>query len=240
MKLRNNSTIQGVEASHFIIEKSSYQIKCGPTQDELRAIFRLRAQVFCEELKWVGPMPLETDEYDNCASYIAINKTKHLMGTLRILDHTENWMLEKQFRGLAPDDLVAAKTQDSCEVTRLAVSKACRNIKFEKNASIADALYQGLFVYCISNNIRYVYMVVSTTILRVLRMSGLPCEPISKPQQMEDGVIAVSAKLDWNKFIEVNSLNHSTRLRAYFDALNKAQFNTVFHADKLNHLRDAV
>ncbi|MDH5325266.1 MAG: GNAT family N-acetyltransferase [Gammaproteobacteria bacterium] len=196
---------------------SEYTVKCGLMREHWDDIFRLRARVFFEELNWVPPTKRERDSYDQFAAYVAAYEKDYLLGTLRIIGPDQPWMLQNEFSMLLPEAATKLKQNNCCEVTRLAVDKIHRASRFTDGWSIADVLYQGLFSCCMLNNYRYVYMVVSVSVLRALRLSGLPCERIAAPQRMADGVWAVAACLDWQTFMVQVSQKSPRMLNAYMD-----------------------
>ena len=205
------------------ISSTDYSIYCGLLADRHDDIFKLRAKVFSEELNWVPSTSREKDPYDQYASHVSVYSGQQLQGVLRILGCDLPWMIQKEFQNLAALDIYRRIGAASCEVTRLAVRKSQRKHRFHNGSLVSDLLYQGLFAYCVLNDIRYVYMVVSTSVLRALRFSGLPCKQITEPVQMSDGVIAVSACLDWDEFVEVNLRSRPELAAAYMDTLKQAQ-----------------
>lgn len=224
MRIDKRVTIKD-STKEFLLERDGYTIQCGLGSEKIKDIYRLRAQVFYQELNWVPPTEFETDNYDRNAVYVTVYEKEVLLGVLRILGADTDWMLQKEFHLLAPKDMNKHKNNSGCEVTRLAVRKICRSTKIGEGLSVADALYQGLFTYCMLNNCRHVYMVVSTIVLRALRLSGLPCREMASPIRMSDGVLAVAACLDWNLFVEQNSLHRPQLLANYIDTLKQVQTN---------------
>lgn len=204
------------------ISGNDYSILAGH-QEKNEDIYRLRAKVFFQELNWVPSTSREIDAYDQYAVHISVYSQQQLVGVLRILDSGLPWMLQNEFHRLAPSDLEKRKNSSSCEVTRLAVRKSERKTRFQNGSTISDLLYQGLFTYCMLNDLRRVYMVVSTAVLRALRFSGLPCREVSSPVSMPDGVVAVSACLDWSEFVEGNMNKKPGLVAGYMSALKQAQ-----------------
>jgi N-acyl-L-homoserine lactone synthetase len=140
-------------------------------------------------------------------------------------------MLENEFKMLLDNAATIIKTSNVCEVTRLTVSKAARRKRVD-GEKIADAIYQGLFIHCFLSGIRHVYMVVSVQVLRALRFSGLPCEAITRPKTMEDGVVAVVALLDWDKFRSLNEVKNPERRNEYIKLLGSVEMETTAFQQK--------
>ncbi len=65
-------------------------------------------------------------------------------------------------------------------------------------------LLKGLYHWCIGRNIRYIYTVVETKVLRLLCAKGYPCKSIGNPVTMPDGIEAAAVVLDWKTFETVN------------------------------------
>ena len=219
-----NNAYKYFHPKSFRVKKGRYLITNIFKAYEKAEFYKLRSEVFCRELNWVPEKHMETDAYDKNAHYIGVLDIYggKLLGGLRLLDHESTWMLENEFNMLLNNGTKLMKTGNICEVTRLAVRKTARNTRVD-GEKIADAIYQGLFIHCFLSKIRHVYMVVSVQVLRALRMSGLPCEAITSPKIMEDGVAAVVALLDWDKFSSINAVKNPRRWNEYRRLLDSVE-----------------
>lgn len=210
----------------YTLQHDDYLIKCGLTKLERESIYELRADVFCDELGWVPPQAnaTEFDEFDKTVIDISVYTDTTSIACLRLHPYWGGWMINTVFKSLLPADMENLKTPETCEVSRLAVRKEFRRHRFADNSEPVDALYRGLFSFCLLNHIRYVYMIVSKQVFRVLRHRGLPCQRIGAPKIMDDGVIALAARLDWVEFMQTNQQLNPQRFTRFFDALQRASF----------------
>ncbi|WP_353889440.1 acyl-homoserine-lactone synthase [uncultured Paraburkholderia sp.] len=90
------------------------------SKDDLQQIFRLRHQVFAEELHWVPRVNsgLEQDQYDTRATLIGIfDSDGSAIGTIRIVFKPDTFMLEREFVTFLPDGPNAPRGDDTvvCE-----------------------------------------------------------------------------------------------------------------------------
>jgi|GEM_PF-1418496 len=208
----------------FTLFEDDYEVKCGLTVDERQKVFQLRAGVFCHELGWVGSSvdTHEFDGFDNSVTHIAAFSQNKAIACLRVHPHSSDWMMSTIFRDLISDPSQFIKSPEACEVSRLAVDQAFRRHRFHDTTEPIDALYRGLFAFCMHNNIRYVYMITSLPVLRALRHRGLPCEEIGQRKKMDGGIVALPARLDWVRFMSENQKAHPARLDRFLAALRDA------------------
>jgi N-acyl-L-homoserine lactone synthetase len=187
------------------IEVGRYSIKSFFSSAEQDEIHQLRARVFCAELGWVGAPDdsHEVDEFDDNSDSIAVldNDTGAVLATLRLTPPGVPWMLTTYFQGLLARE-VNLRLDQAWEVTRLAIDKSARACSQGDDHTPADLLFQGLFHYCVLNDIRCLDMVVSRPVFRYLNRRGLLCESLSAFADMPDGATAGVAQLDWIHCIE--------------------------------------
>jgi N-acyl-L-homoserine lactone synthetase len=213
--LNHNHEIKKVLPSHRFrpnyetFDELNYQLKFQLKGKKLLDSYRLRAKVFCQELKWVGDnnTTFEIDEFDKISNHLGIiNAKKDVVGTLRFTAHQHEWFMERYFPQLLPENFDKLKLPTSVEISRMAVEnniRACCNAEGKK---IVDLLYKGIFQYCQARKITNTYLVVSTAIFRHFRMHRMPIRVISPVVVMPDGVKTVSAVLDWNTLYQSNNI----------------------------------
>jgi N-acyl-L-homoserine lactone synthetase len=105
------------------------------------------------------------------------------------------------FTELAPPRPIT-KSCDAAEASRLAVNRRWRGKRLENGMRACDLIYRAAYVYCRVNAIRYLYLVTSDIVLAHMQRSGLPCEAISAPRVMPDGVRALTVVIDWDRIRE--------------------------------------
>lgn len=181
--------------------EGNYFVTWRPSCQQLERVHQLRADVFCHELGWVKPArQTERDEFDQSAVHIVLSdEYSYALAAIRLLHHDVPWMLDTVFRNLWATDAVL-KHRDTMEVSRLAVSKEARNLRLENGRRLVELLYKGVYMYSKLHAVRHLYMVTSNVVHRHLNSLGLPCEALAPPQRMQDGVLALVAKLDWTHF----------------------------------------
>jgi len=200
------------------LKHGSYSIVAPLRGRALRDAHRLRARVFCQELGWVGSRTTdyEIDEFDAGAKHLGVlDRNQLLVGTVRFLTSSHEWLMERHFAGLLPLNFSALKRQSAIEVSRLAVDCEARATRVVGARSVVELLYKGIFRYCHARSIDSAYIVVSSGILKHLKVRSMPVRPIGPIIRMPDGVAAVAAVLDWAAFLDSTD-ERQRRLRSWF------------------------
>ncbi len=169
------------------------------------AAYKLRHDVFCDELKWVPPVPdrREADDYDKgfFSHYIGVFDGRYnILGHARLIPAPHPFMVEKEFLNLMPASARVRKDTDNAEVTRLCVKKEDRSSRLLTNVSYL--IYKGIYQWSLANNIRHLIMVVEQKYYRLLRLNSFPVKAINDFLTMPDGVKASVITLDWRAFEE--------------------------------------
>jgi acyl homoserine lactone synthase len=171
-------------------------------EDELRASYRLRHQVFAERLQWVPKSQdgIEVDPYDAFATSVGLfDGADRLRGVFRMITPPYPFMLESEFRACLLPECEIRKMPDTAEITRLAIDPTLT----DKGLSIRfmQLLFKGVYQWSMSNEIGSLYMVVEKRFLRVLRGMGFTCEPVSPAVSLPPaGALSIAAVLDWNRW----------------------------------------
>lgn len=189
-------------------QERGYRVTWKLTLSELRKVSELRAEVFCRELGWTGSPEdrVERDEFDDGSTHIAVlDEESEVIGVVRMTRSGAPWMLDTVFSALAPEREIT-KGSDTAEASRLAVHRRWRGRCLNNGMRACDLIYKAAYVYCRTNGIRYLYMVTSDIVLEHMQRSGLPCQAISAPRQMPDGLRAVTVVLDWDRIRAIPAL----------------------------------
>jgi N-acyl-L-homoserine lactone synthetase len=197
-----------IDAAKDGFQEHGYRITWKLTLSELRKVSELRAEVFCRELGWTGSPEdrVERDEFDDGSTHIAVlDEASEVIGAVRMTRSGAPWMLDTVFSALAPEREIS-KRSDTAEASRLAVHRRWRGRRLGNGMRACDLLYKAAYVYCRTSGIRYLYMVTSDIVLEHMQRSGLPCQAISAPRQMPDGVRAVTVVLDWDRIRAIPTL----------------------------------
>ena len=185
----------------LLFQEDTHIVKTLSAHEEIEAAFRLRHDVYCDELKWVPPSPdgMEKDRYDSFSEYIGVyDGLLELIGQLRLTASPNPFMIEKEFACLMPEGRRVKKGPDVSEVTRLCVKKEKRSGRLKP--TIPQLLYKGMYQWSLDNGTRYLMMVVEHICYRHLRSSGLVVEAVGDFIAMPDGVKAAVCIIDWLKF----------------------------------------
>ncbi len=175
---------------------------------EKEEAYRLRYQVFTEELRWVpcNQEGMEIDDYDSNCVLLGLFANDQLIACLRILLPFQKFMLEKEFKEILGGQEIK-KTLKTVEVTRFCVAKEVRKsqvITEYGNFPVIMALEKAFYNWCRFNGMDDVYMVVSKNFFRLLNLLGMPCKAITPTVKMPDGVVALAAISSWSAFEEHN------------------------------------
>ena len=176
----------------------AYRIRLASSKDELQQIFRLRHQVFAEELHWVPQVNsgLEQDQYDTRATIIGIfDSDGSAIGTIRILFKPDTFMLERDFSTFL-SDCPTGQTAPA-EMTRLCVNPRIRRSDLGRQAS--QALFYAAYLVCLSRNAHEADFVSTPAFVHSLRERGFPCVPFSNTKTLSGEVRSVAARMYWDR-----------------------------------------
>jgi N-acyl-L-homoserine lactone synthetase len=162
---------------------------------------------------------MDIDSLDSRAvHFFTLNPDGRVVAALRILPANEKWMLEEYFQDLLPAG-TQLHTPDACEISRLAIDKQWRHRQIDSDLMVADILYKGVFLYCLSHQIRLCNMVTTEALVEHLRKKRMPINVIGT-HRMADGLLAITAQLDWFSFIDNNARQFPERLAWYLNLCN--------------------
>lgn len=198
-----------VEFSEIEFYEQEYKITTSLNFEEKKKAYRLRHDVFANELKWVSPQTgdFDVDVYDTEGMvYVSVyDKSHKVIAHLRITRPDKTFMMEEVFAILLEDNPIG-KTKESIEVSRVCTDINARSLKISTSCGetpLSLLLYKGLFLWCERNVISKMFMVVERKLYRLLRMTGFPCKMIGE-STMPDGVSATALYIDWREFKLIN------------------------------------
>ncbi len=187
---------------HVHFSEGDLAIKTLCNEDEIVQAYRLRHLVFCDQLKWVPSSPdgLEIDHYDASAISLGMfTEAGRLVGVGRLLTAPGPYMVENELRSVLNPGYSLRREADTAEITRLALAPDLQEKGLSSRMMLV--LLKGLYQWLVCNRIRYCYMVVEKQLLRVLRVIGFPCEPISSFKALPPaGALSVAVMLDLEQF----------------------------------------
>lgn len=185
----------------LFFQEGDFLIKTLTTDEERAAGYRLRHDVFCDELKWVPPSPgrMEVDAYDAFAHPIGLFDERDLLvGYVRLIHSPDPFMLEKEFACLLPGDSDFRKLPNMAESTRICVEKESRK-RLVGSLSIAHLLYKAAYNWCILNDARFFVTIIEKRYYRYLK-KFFPFVPLGKFVPLGDGVLSGIVSMDWRDF----------------------------------------
>lgn len=213
------------DATSFSLERDGYQLIATLEGETLSQAYRLRRDVFCHELGWVGDpqQKTESDRFDSGVFHLGVRTQDALAAYLRIHPFWSQWMIDSVFLQVVPPGAIL-HLPGMCEVSRLAVAQEHRRCRFADGRTAASLLYQLLFAFCRLNGFQTIYMVVTERTLRSLRFQGLPCRTWSTPQNAEvHRDFPKFATLHWPEFVESEHPAISNRRLQYFETEREAR-----------------
>ena len=102
-----------------------YRSYIAVTQEQKDKAYRLRHEVYSEELKWVSKAAdgREIDEFDEHAAMVCVEDDRgEVIGTIRIVDSDHQWLCEKHFARTVSDGVDSIKALSCVESSRNAVA----------------------------------------------------------------------------------------------------------------------
>lgn len=211
MHVREKKRIEKPSANDFfILCEYDYTVKFITMDEDIVAAYRLRHEVFCDELRWVSGSErgLEVDPYDEKAVPFGVfHGSGNLAAYIRLVTAQDVFMIEKDFSMLVDPSHRIRKELDTAETSRVCVAPHFRNHSLIVDNQLLDIsmlLFKGVYLWCIDKGIRYIYTVVELKMLRYLRSKGFPCALIGKPKTMPDGTRAAAVLMDWREFETMN------------------------------------
>jgi len=194
------------------LEEGGYVFRNIHDEDDRVKAYRLRHQVFAEDLQWVPrtESELEVDAYDEPAVHFGVlDDAEKLLAYVRLLTADRTFMLEREFRCTLGSDRALQKGSATCELTRFCVEQSARGdvVRTEfGDFPLFMLLFKGLYQWSLQRGIHVIYAVTDRIVYKLLSMRGFPCERMGSPVKMPDGVIAVSMRMDWREFLSTNAI----------------------------------
>jgi N-acyl-L-homoserine lactone synthetase len=212
----------------LLAEEGSLRVELLRSGAERTQAFRLRHQLFAEDLRWVpeAPSGLEVDAYDPCTEMLAVlDPLRRVLGQVRVHDASAPFMLEHEFREVLGAGPVPRKARDAAELTRFGVRPDSRALKVTTAFGCFDLftlLFKGVYRWSRAHGVRTLYGVTDRRVLRLLHLRGFPFETLAEPKPMPDGVIALAVRLEWSEFERQNRVQRPGLLAWFHRGLAKA------------------
>ena len=154
----------------------------------LRAMYRLRYEVFSQRLKWevqdFGELEIDEFDYRNPEYIIAKDHIEDVVGCWRLIPTTEKYMLEEVFKFLLGDTPLP-KDENIWELSRFAVVDNRGN---DHKLSLASVLMiREIIDFALKNNITSYLAVTSVGVERLMKSVGIPMQRIGMKEAVYIG-----------------------------------------------------
>jgi N-acyl-L-homoserine lactone synthetase len=184
--------------AHTINGYSTFVVK---DSEILNGLYGLRHQVYCDELKWVEPVPskIEVDEFDTKSIHFAVtNPQGSVIATIRTLDMHEDWFVDQHFSSTLSDSTALIKQQQTVEASRLAINPEYRQRRLTNNNITAlDMLLTCLIDYSSDIQGREMVLITTTPLMGVtLKRRGVAIRQVGPILTMVDGCKVASFMCD--------------------------------------------
>lgn len=159
---------------------NDFQFYIANDPQEIKDIYRLRYQVYCEEYGYIDkekhPDGMETDKFDKHSSYLVIRDKQNIVAaTVRIIHNSpEGFPIQEHFKFNI--DTSKIDNEHLVEISRLIVAK-----KYRRKHLIVFLL-KGLSVYAINKKVSHAYCVIDEKLYPLLRKLSVPVRIIGDKQ----------------------------------------------------------
>lgn len=190
------------QSGHWaLLFQRDFQLKLADTPTEKQQTYRLRHQVYCEELAFepANPIGIESDAYDlRSLHYLLYHRqSQQPAGTMRTItctNPTEQLPVERYFRNKFTQSALqpsAFSAHTICEFSRLALASSFRRQHAAEGNAIqalsapshhrylAAALYLAALEHTTLQGYQHAYAVMAPALARILIRVGLPFQQIS-------------------------------------------------------------
>ncbi|WP_440054946.1 acyl-homoserine-lactone synthase [Pseudoalteromonas sp. T1lg65] len=167
-----------------------------------KSIHELRYDVFYKRLQWQVPVKgnMEIDEYDDLSPIFVSVKDSggDLIGCLRILQTTNNYMLKDTFPELL-QGVPAPESKKVLEISRFATKKSTNLIDLRDNRYVLYSVLQQAYLYAIQQGVEEYVMVTTRAMERYLSKLGIPTSRLGEGKTMDiGGVQSVALRMSMN------------------------------------------
>jgi N-acyl-L-homoserine lactone synthetase len=187
--------------SKSVINIGDFTAYFAETTEQLNKAYRLRHQVFCQELGWVptNDFELESDEFDANAKIICVeNAQGEMVGTHRVIDADYEWMCEKYFAETISGDISDIKQEFTAEASRIAIVSDHRSSKIpNSDMTVQEVLLVMAMEYAWNSLKKQNILVTITPLLGVVfKRRGGAIRQIGPIVTMDDGCKIASYQVD--------------------------------------------
>jgi N-acyl-L-homoserine lactone synthetase len=170
-----------------------------------KGVFGLRYDVFIKKLKWLPENSSESDHdyYDDFSTILYVSDLdSKIVGTLRIIDNNNEYMMDREFKiliELSPDYV---KSSDSAEISRLAIG----GVEKKDKVFVVQILFSLLQDWLVKHNKKYFYFVTTNNYANRLKSSyGVEMQSLGKTSFTDDGLAFSAYKVHIPKIMGIKN-----------------------------------
>lgn len=198
----------------FLAQLGTYQLFQVSNKEDWLRLYRLRHEIFREELQWLPlhPEGLDYDRYDEFSdSYAVRTDDGRLVGCVRLTLGNQPYMIEHEFAKLLPAGRALFKSSRTAEITRLGIA---RDAKGRRDPNVSRLVYLAVHTWAIQHQVSWMYFVAVPTFAVLLSRVGFPTQLLAEPREMDGGVISVAGYFDWDAVDPdfMSRLRHGVRM----------------------------
>lgn len=171
---------------------NGYEAHVVKSDDMLNAVYKLRHEVYSEELNWVPSSQdgLEIDSFDSYSTHFSVtDPCGRVVATIRTVLPEKYWFVDEYFQNTLIDNTSVIKEQGAVEASRLAISHEYRQKPLnEEGATALDLLQARLIDYTLDQQ-GHEYTLITTTPFMglVLKRRGVAIKQHGPIITMDDG-----------------------------------------------------
>lgn len=167
----------------MICQDSTSVVKLVESDSEKEVAYRLRHQVFAQDLGWI-PLSencLDIDEYDESSVMLGAydKSTDELQALIRVTRGPNRFMSDDIFRECFGSHMIR-RDRESIDLTRLSLTVHDGRVT-KSTLKHMKMLFCGLRVWCDSHDVRFVYMVTHESLFHYIVRIGWAFKVMSPP-----------------------------------------------------------
>jgi N-acyl amino acid synthase of PEP-CTERM/exosortase system len=206
-----------------LIGQSKLVFRRVDSPDELKAAYRLRYEVYCNESHFLDPQQcpngMESDKYDPHSTHFIVSDQYGMIGTIRlIMDSSYGFPFEEYCCGKLHVDINSIPRKQAAEISRFAISRRFRRRvadglnytpDFEDNVTkddlesttkrvrpMAFGLYREMYQESKRRGITHWFALMEKPLCFLLRMHGFTFRPIGEEVDVYGKVIPYLAEVE--------------------------------------------
>ena len=201
IQLKQDTLPDHVSNTSIVSRISAYTGFVAASEKHRFSAYRLRHQVYCEELNWQPRQNsrLESDVFDTDATSICVASDEgKIVATIRLLDETQAWLVDHSFPDTLTRSSMHLRKKGYIEASRLAICPSMRNVPIDSSGTTAlDLLLITLINYSWDYLGKKSVLITTTPLMAVtLKRRGIAIEQAGEIITMADNCKVASYLCD--------------------------------------------